>query len=106
MIEPYSAYKENGNQKPTNIINSALKKLGENTKFSAYDVDHIFYNSLQNDDTDLIETFTIDGKELVFEGILKDLHLDDENLDKVTGQCPLITKITYDGKSIDKEIYI
>lgn len=106
MLEVYSAYKENGNQKPTSLINSTLKELGAKTKFYAYEVDTIFYNSLQNDDTALAETFTIDGKELTFEGVIEDLYLDDENFDKVTGQCPVITRITYDGKSIDKEIYM
>lgn len=52
------------------------------------------------------ETYTVDNKELVFEGDVRDLYLDDEDFSKVTGHYYEITRITYDGKPIDVEIAI
>lgn len=107
MVEMYSAFKENGNQKPTNLINSALKELGANTKFKAYEVGtmfaHVYKKNGLEPDTD---TYTVDGKDLTFECDVRDLYLDDEDYDRVTGQYLEIIKISYDGKSIDVEIAI
>lgn len=107
MVETYSPFRENGCKKPTNLINSALKELGVSTKFIAYEVGTMFSDvyerSVLKPST---HTYIVDGKELTFECDVIDLFLDDDDYNKVTGQCLKITKISYNDKSIDVEIAI
>lgn len=106
MTESYSAYKENGNKKPTNLINSALKQLGD-CKFKNYEVGTMFANAYRKDSLEpATDIYSVDGKDLIFECDVRDLYLNNDDDNQVTGQYLVITKISYNGKSVDVDIAI
>lgn len=107
MIKKYSPFIQNGNKKPVNLINSALKELGVNCKFKNYEVDNLFVEEYKKSNLeDCIVPFMVGDKEVVLECVVKELYLDDENNERVSGHFFEITKITYEGKSIGVEIAV
>lgn len=96
MLIKFSAYKENGDVKPTTLVNAELRKLGIKEAIMSYELASLSPSGESYEP--YFAKLKISGIPVTIEYSREDLYLDDEDSNKKTGTCPVIVKISTDSK--------